>query len=309
MMHSPQVWLWFNVFVVAMLVLDALVLSPANKTPTMRRALGVTAFWVGLALAFNVGIYFWLGKQSALEFLTGYVIEQSLSVDNLFVFLLIFSYFKVPAQYQRKVLLWGIIGAQLMRAIFIFAGVALLNHFHWLIYIFGVFLVFSGVKLFTEKDKEIHPEQNPMLKLLRRCIPVTKDYRESKFLVKEEGKLWATPLLVVLLVIETTDLIFAVDSIPAILAITKDPFIVYTSNIFAILGLRAMYFALSGLMNVFHHLHYGLGVVLVFVGIKMLTETFWHIPIGIALGFIALTLTVCVVTSIVYPPKDKKSVT
>ncbi len=302
---SPIVWIIFNVAVFLLLLLDAFVLSPMDKPVTMKRALSLTAFWIALALMFNVLIFFWLGRTSALEFLTGYVIEQSLSVDNLFVFLLIFAYFKVPSEYQRKILFWGVIGAQVMRAVFILAGVALLNKFHWLIYIFGAFLVYSGIKLFTEKDKEVEPEKNPAIKLVKRIMPVTNDYDGGHFMVRKNGILHATPLLIVLVVIETTDLVFAVDSIPAILAITKDPFIVYTSNIFAILGLRAMYFALKGLMDVFHHLHYGLGVILIFVGFKMLTEHFIHIPIAVALGFIALAITVSILTSLKFPAEKK----
>lgn len=251
----------------------------------VRKALGVTLCWVVLAMMFNAGIYFWLGKQKALEFMAGYLIELSLSVDNIFVFLLIFSYFKIPLKEQSKMLFWGILGAQLMRAIFIFLGVALLNKFQWLMYIFGSFLMFTGFKLFTEKNKEFNPEDSFVLKLSKKIFPGIK-------------KFW-----VVLIVIETTDLIFAVDSIPAILAITKDPFIVYSSNIFAILGLRAMYFALAGLMQLFHHLHYALGMILLFVGFKMLSEHFIHIPIALALGFIAVTLAGSVITSLLFPLK------
>ncbi len=302
---SPMVWIIFNVFVIALILIDAFILSPAGKTVTFRRAIALTVFWMTLAALFNLGVYHYLGHTKALEFLTGYVIEQSLSIDNLFVFLLIFGYFKVPAIHQRQVLFWGIIGAQIMRAVFILAGVALLNKFHWLIYIFGGFLVFTGFKLFFEKDKEIDPEKNIVIKWFRKLVPVTKDYVDDKFLVRLNNVWHATPLLIVLIIIETTDLIFAVDSIPAVLAITKDPFIVYTSNIFAILGLRAMYFALAGLMNLFHHLHYGLGVILVFVGIKMLIEHYVHIPIVVALGFIALAISVSIMTSILYPVKKE----
>ena len=298
------VWIAFNVAVVLLLLLDAFVLSPMEKPVSMKRALGLTVFWAALAMLFNGLIYFWLGPVKALEFLTGYLIEQSLSVDNLFVFLLIFAYFKVPQQYQRKVLFWGIVGAQVMRAVFILTGVALFNKFHWLMYIFGAFLIFSGIKLFFEKDKEINPEQNLALKLFRRVIPVSNDYAGGRFTLMRNGILHATPLFIVLIVIETTDLIFAIDSIPAILAITKDPFIVYTSNIFAILGLRAMFFALAGLINAFHHLHYGLGLILIFVGMKMLVENILHIPIIVALGFIALTIMVSIMTSLLFPVKN-----
>jgi len=223
-----------------------------------------------LALLFALGVYSWYGPQSALEFLTGYLIEKSLSVDNIFVFVLIFSYFKVPSRYQHKVLSWGILGALVMRVLFIFAGIALLQRLHWIIYVFGALLILTGIKMATEKDKEIHPDKNPVLKLFRRLVPVTEDYHADRFFVKQVGHYAATPLFIVLLVVETTDIIFAVDSIPAILGITMDPFIVYTSNVFAILGLRALYFALAGVMRLFHHLHYGLSAILVFVGAKML---------------------------------------
>jgi tellurite resistance protein TerC len=246
-----------------------------------------------------------MGHEPAMKFLAGYLLEKSLSVDNLFVFLLIFSYFRVPAQYQHKILFWGIVGALIMRGIFIFLGVALVTRFHWVFYILGAFLIFTGIKLAFEKDKEIHPEKNPVLRLFRRFFPVTKELEGDKFFVKRAGRLYATPLLVVLLVVETTDVIFAVDSVPAILAITLDPFIVFSSNVFAILGLRALYFALSGIMQMFHHLHYGLSLILVFVGVKMLIGDFVKIPIGFALGFIALVLAVSIATSIRWPQAPK----
>ncbi|OGX27925.1 MAG: hypothetical protein A2787_00565 [Omnitrophica WOR_2 bacterium RIFCSPHIGHO2_01_FULL_48_9] len=298
---SEQVlaWVLFNVFVVGVLVIDAFVFHRKAHEIKMREAVLGSAIWVGLAFLFNIWIYFWKGKEPALQFLAGYLVEQSLSVDNLFVFLLIFSYFKVPHQYQHKVLFWGILGAQVMRALFIVCGVAIINQFHWVIYIFGVFLIISGVKLFAEKGKEIHPEKNIVLRLFRKMMPVTTDFENGRFLVRKGSVLYATPLLVVLVVVETTDLIFAVDSIPAILAITKDPFIVYTSNIFAILGLRAMYFALAGLMKLFEYLHYGLGAILIFVGLKMLSEEFVHVPIWATLGFIVVTLIVSVSVSVI----------
>lgn len=252
---------------------------------SVKKALWMTLMWVSLALMFNAGIYYYQGQQKALEFLAGYLVELSLSVDNIFVFLLIFSYFKIESKQQVKLLSLGIWGAVVMRIVFILAGVTLLNKFQWLMYIFGAFLVFTGVKLFTEKDKEVNPEDNPILKLIKKIFP-----HLSKF--------W-----IVLIVIETTDLIFAVDSIPAVLGITRDPFIVYTSNIFAILGLRAMYFALAGVMGVFHYLHYGLGFILVFVGSKMLLEHFIHVPIVVALSVIAGTLIVSVIASLIFPEK------
>ena len=309
MSTQAMAWIGFNVFVLAMLILDAAVFHRKAHEVKFKEALLWSGFWISLALLFNVGIYYFKGKEAALQFLAGYLIEESLSIDNLFVFLLIFSYFKVPHLYQHKILFWGILGAQVMRAVFIFAGVALIHKFHWIIYIFGAFLMFSGLKLFFEKDKKVSPEKNIVLRGFKKFFPVTHDYHDGKFFVKETGKWTATPLFVVLLVIETTDLVFAVDSIPAILAITKDPFIVYTSNIFAILGLRALYFALAELMKLFHNLHYGLGVILVFVGIKMLLESVMEIPIVAALGFIVMTLIASVISSIIFPAKKTGSIT
>jgi tellurite resistance protein TerC len=242
-----------------------------------------------------------MGGARALEYLTGYLIEKSLSVDNIFVFILIFTYFRVPAAYQHKVLFWGILGALVMRAIFIFAGVALIERFHWIVYVFGAFLVFTGIRIGMEKEKEIHPERNPLLKLVRRFVPVTDDYVGSKFWLRRDGRLWATPLLLVLLIVETTDLIFAVDSIPAILAITRDEFIVYTSNVFAILGLRSLYFALAGAMRLFHYLHYGLAAILVLVGVKMLITDIWHVPVTLALGLVLLILAGSIAASLIWP--------
>ena len=247
-------------------------------------------------------VFFWHGRTPALEFVTGYVIELSLSVDNLFVFLLIFRFFQVPAVHQHKVLFWGILGALIMRAVFIAAGVGLIQRFHWIIYVFGAFLVYSGIKLFFQEEAEIHPEKNPVLRLFRRFVPVTKDYEGNKFFVRRAG-LYATPLFVVLLVVETTDLLFAVDSIPAILAITRDAFIVYTSNVFAILGLRSMYFALSGMMEMFRYLHYGLSLVLVFVGAKMLLSYYFEIPTHLALVAVAGVLAISVIASMANPKK------
>jgi len=269
-----------------------------------REALLWSAMWIALAAVFAVIVYFWHGRGSALEFVTGYVIELSLSVDNLFVFLLIFRYFQVPTVHQHKVLFWGILGALVMRAVFILAGVGLIRQFHWIIYVFGALLVYSGIKLFRQENAEIHPEKNPLLRLFRRWIPVTKDYQGAKFFVRRPG-LYATPLFIVLLVVETTDVLFAVDSIPAILAITLDAFIVYTSNVFAILGLRSMYFALAGMMELFHYLHYGLSLVLIFVGGKMLVSHYYQIPTEIALGTVAGILIISVLASMVHPKKAK----
>jgi tellurite resistance protein TerC len=300
-----QTWLWigFNLFVVAMLALDLGVFHKKAHVIKIKEALLLSAFWIALALLFNVGVYFVEGKQKALEFLTGYLIEKSLSVDNLFVFLLIFNFFKVPHIHQHKALFWGILGAILLRGFFILTGVALVEKFHWLLYLFGAFLIYTGIKLAFEKDKEVHPEKSLVTKLFRRMVPVTNEFHEDKFFIKIDGKWFATPLFLVLNVINVTDVIFAMDSIPAIFAITLDPFIVYASNIFAILGLRALYFAISGVMRLFHHLHYGLSFILSFVGLKMLVADLYHIPIGAALGVIAGVLVLSVIASLVWPRK------
>ncbi len=286
-----------------MLVLDLGVFHRRAHTVKFREALAWSVAWIALAAIFAVVIFFWHGRTPALEFVTGYVIELSLSVDNLFVFLLIFRFFQVPAIHQHKVLFWGILGALIMRAIFIAAGVTLIERFHWIIYVFGAFLVYSGIKLFFQNEAEIHPEKNPVLRLFRRLVPVTKDYVDNKFFVRSPG-LYATPLFVVLLVVETTDLLFAVDSIPAILAITRDAFIVYTSNVFAILGLRSMYFALAGMMEMFRYLHYGLSLVLVFVGAKMLVSHYLEIPTPVALATVAGVLVISVIASMADPRKE-----
>ena len=302
-------WVGFNLFVLMMLAIDLSVFHRKAHEVKFKEALIWSIVWIALALLFNLGIYFWRGPQTALEFLTGYLIEKSLSVDNLFIFLLIFSYFRVPALYQHKVLFWGILGALVMRAIFIAAGVTLIQKFHWLIYIFGGFLILTGIKMALEKEKEIHPERNPVLRLFRRFVPVTSDYEGDKFLVKHEGRYFATPLFITLLIVETTDVIFAIDSIPAILAITLDPFIVYTSNVFAILGLRSLYFALAGIMQLFHYLHYGLSAILVFVGVKMLLADIYKIPLGIALGVVAGFLLISVIVSIIRPREAENILT
>ncbi len=305
MVDSVGWWIGFNVFVLAMLALDLGVFHRKAHEIKFKEALAWTAVWIALALAFNVVVYRLWGSQVGLQFLTGYLIEKSLSVDNVFIFLLIFTYFKVPAKYQHEVLFWGIIGALVCRAIFITVGITLLERFHWLIYIFGAFLVFTGIKLALEKNKEIHPERNVVLRLFRRMMPVTDHYQGGKFFVRKDGRTWATPLFVVLLVVESTDVIFAVDSIPAILAITKDPFIVYTSNVFAILGLRALYFVLARVMEKFHHLHYGLAAILGFVGVKMLVSELYKIPVAVSLGFIAAALAVSIAASLAWPQKSR----
>ncbi len=299
-MHDLTFWILFNLFIAVMLALD---LGLANRRPhaiKFREAIIWSAVWVALAAVFAVFVLYWKGHARALEFATGYLIEESLSVDNLFVFLLIFRYFRVPAHYQHKVLFWGIVGAMVMRLIFILAGVSLITRFHWIIYIFGAFLVYTGIKLFSEEEKEIHPEKNPILRVFRRWMPVTNDYVGGKFFVRRPG-LYATPLFVVLLVVETTDVLFATDSVPAILAVTRDAFIVYTSNVFAILGLRSIYFALSGMMELFSYLHYGLSAILIFIGVKMLISEYVHLPIGVALGVVAGVLILSVVASLLFP--------
>ncbi len=298
---SVLIWAAFGAFILLMLALDLGVFHRRAHVVSLREALIWSAVWVALALAFNVGVYFWRGSQTALEFLTGYLIEKSLSVDNIFVFLLIFQYFQVPARYQHRVLFWGILGALVMRAVFILGGIALIHRFHWVIYAFGTLLVVSGVRMAFQKGKEVHPERNPVLRVLRRFLPVSETYVDGRFFVKRAGRFMATPLLVVLVVVETTDLVFAVDSIPAILAITLDPFIVYSSNVFAILGLRALYFALAGVMRLFHYLHYGLSVILVFVGVKMLVSDVVKVPVVLSLGVVAAVLTVSVVLSLLRP--------
>ncbi|HXI84057.1 MAG TPA: TerC family protein [Verrucomicrobiae bacterium] len=294
-------WVLFNAFVLAMLALDLGVVHRRKHEIKFKEAVAWSAVWIGLALAFAALVAYKRGTATALQFLTGYIIEESLSVDNLFVFLLIFSYFAVPTRLQHGVLFWGILGAMVLRLLFIVAGVALIERFEWVIYLFGGILVYSGVKMALEKEKKIDPNQNPVLKLFRKLMPVTTEYEGSKFLVRRDGRVFATPLLLVLIVVETTDLIFAVDSIPAVLAITRDRFIVYTSNVFAILGLRAMFFALKGAMDLFHHLHYGLSAILVFVGAKMLLGHFVEIPIGVALGVVASILALSIIASLIWP--------
>jgi tellurite resistance protein TerC len=302
---TTEVLLWgvFNLFVIGMLVLDLAVFHRKAHEIRIREALLWSAFWIGLALLFNIGVYYFRGSEKALEFLTGYLLEKSLSVDNIFVFIMIFTYFRVPYIHQHKVLFWGILGALIMRAAFILLGVTLIQKFHWIIYVMGAFLIVTGIKMARQKDEEINPERNPVLRLFRRLMPVTDTYEGDRFFVSRAGRLAATPLFIVVLVVETTDVIFAVDSIPAILAITLDPFIVYTSNVFAILGLRALYFALAGVVRLFHYLPYGLSLILVFVGIKMLLVDIYKIPIGIALGTVAAVLGISVLASILYPPK------
>jgi tellurite resistance protein TerC len=308
---TDTIWLWvgFNVFILAMLALDLGVFHRKSHVVSLRESLTWTAVWVVLALVFNAGVWHYAGSQKALEFFTGYLIEKSLSVDNVFVFALLFSYFAVPTQYQHKVLFWGILGALLMRAVMIAAGAALIAKFAWIIYVFGAFLILTGIKMIVKREEEIHPERNPVVRWFKKLMPVTPEYRGDKFFVRENGLRMATPLFVVLLLVEISDLIFAVDSIPAIFAVTKDPFIVYTSNVFAILGLRSLYFALAGVMDKFHYLKIGLGVVLSFVGVKMiLAHTAWKIDTLVSLGVIVMILATSVVWSLVKPRKTNPAV-
>lgn len=302
-----QIWLWigFNVFVLAMLALDLGIFHRKAHVVSLKESISWTAVWVVLALLFNLGVWHHFGPQKGLEFFTGYLIEKSLSVDNVFVFALLFSYFAVPPLYQHKVLFYGILGALIMRATMIAAGSALITQFGWIIYIFGVFLILTGVKMIVKQEEEIHPERNPVVKWFKKLMPVTPEYRGDRFFVRENGIRMATPLFVVLLLIEFTDLIFAVDSIPAIFAVTTDPFIVYTSNVFAILGLRSLYFALAGVMDKFHYLKAGLGVILSFVGVKMLlAHTPYKIDTLVSLGVIAGVLAISVTASLLLPRRS-----
>lgn len=299
---TPFLWGGFVLFILAMLALDLGVFQRKPHAVPLSEALWWTVTWVALALLFNLGVYHWFGAERALEFLTGYVIEKALSVDNIFVFLVIFSSFAVPPVLQRRVLLWGIVGALVMRAACIMLGSALLQSFHWIIYLFGGFLVYTGWKLLCERNRPAEPERNPLFLLFRRFVPSTEDYHGSHFVVVRNGRRLATPLLLVLVAIEASDIVFAVDSIPAVFAITHDPFIVFTSNIFAILGLRAMYFALAGVITRFHRLKMGLSLVLLFVGVKMLLADIYKLPVVVSLLIIVVLLGGSVVASVLWPP-------
>lgn len=308
MHHSTWLWVGFNVFVLAMLAIDLGVFHRKAHTVSIREATAWSVVWVTLSLIFNYGVYHFMGPQKGLEFLTGYLIEKALSVDNIFVFVLLFSYFRVPAMYQHRILFWGILGALIMRGAMIGAGAMLISRFHWIIYVFGAFLVVTGIRMAMQGDEEIDPEANPILKLVRKFLPVTNHYHGQSFFVREERhgvmKVVATPLLVVLILVETTDLIFAVDSIPAIFAVTTDAFIVYSSNVCAILGLRALYFLLAGVIHKFHYLKLGLSIVLVFVGTKMLIAEFYKIPIVVSLLVVAAVLAAAIALSLMFPKKE-----
>lgn len=297
-------WIFFNIFALAMLAVDLRVFHRPGHAIGFREAVGWSLMYIAQAVAFAAILYFWQGRQSSLEFVTGYVVELSLSVDNLFVFLVIFNYFAVPDEQQHRVLFWGILGALILRGIFIGAGVELIQRFHWLLFIFGALLIYSGIRVCLSGEHQVDPASNPVVKLVRKWIPVTTEYRAGRFFVRnveDNGRLYATPLLIVLLVIETTDVLFAVDSIPAVLAITLKAFIVYTSNVFAILGLRSMYFAVAGLMKLFRFLHYGLAVILILVGVKMILGDYFEVPILVTLGTVAAVLLVSIVLSVAYP--------
>jgi tellurite resistance protein TerC len=298
-MDSGRIFIWigFNLFVLALLAIDLGVFHRKAHSVSIKEATAWSIVWVSLAMIFNLGIYFTWGEEKALEFFTGYVIEKSLSVDNLFVFLMIFQYFSTPAEYQHRVLFWGILGALILRAIFIAAGSALLTQFHWMIYVFGAFLVFTGIKMFLQGDEKLEPNRNPVVRLFERWVPMTREYHGQRFMIRTNGQTRATLLLLVLIVIETTDVIFAVDSIPAIFAVTQDSFIVYTSNVFAILGLRSLYFMLAGVMQMFVYLKFGLSLVLCFVGAKMLLSDIYKIPIGASLAVIGTILLLSIVAS------------
>ncbi|MEI6554655.1 MAG: TerC family protein [Paludibacter sp.] len=304
-------WLAFIAFVAVMLCLDLFVFHKKDKAVNMKEALLWSLFWILLAVAFNLGVYHYFGKIKAVEFLTGYLIEESLSVDNLFVFILIFGFFKIDPKFQHKILFWGIIGAIFMRAVFIFAGVALIQQFEWIMYLFGAFLVYTGIKLVFEKeDEEYNPNKNFFIRVFKKIFPVTNDTSKSQFFVRKDKILYATPFFIALLVIEASDLIFAVDSIPAVLSVSKDPFIVYTSNIFAILGLRSLYFALNGIMGYFHYLKYALSGILTFIGLKMIVNEFcsefgYHFQISnfVSLGVIVVFLTASIIVSVAVKKK------
>ncbi|MBI4787714.1 MAG: TerC family protein [Chloroflexi bacterium] len=291
-------WVGFNLFVLLLLAIDLGVFHRHAHAVSLKEALAWSAVWITLALLFNAGVYYFRGSETALEFFTGYLIEKSLSVDNLFVFVLIFSTFSVPAASQHRVLFWGILGALVMRGTLILVGAALLEQFHWILYLFGAFLVLTGIRIAIHPDDEPHPEKNPLLALLRRFLPLSTHYEKDRFFVRHGGKLLATPLLLVLVVVESTDLVFAVDSIPAIFGVTQDPFVVYTSNVFAILGLRALYFVFAGVANKLYYLKLGLGAILTFVGVKMLIADFIKIPIGVSLAVIAILLAIAVGASV-----------
>ena len=309
-MFEGTIWLWigFNLFVLAMLALDLGVFHRKSHAVSVREAITWSLVWISLSLVFNAVIYFfwdrmmpgssYTNSEAALAFFTGYLIEKSLSVDNIFVFILIFSFFAVPAAYQHRVLFWGILGALIMRGTLIAVGAALLKEFHWVIYVFGVFLIYTGIRMARHQDEEVQPDKNPVVKFFRRFMPVTETFEADNFFIRRAGTLMATPLFLILLIVESTDLVFAVDSIPAIFAVTQEPFIVYTSNVFAILGLRALYFLLANVMDKFQYLKLGLSAVLTFIGVKMVIVDLYHIPVGASLLVVAGILTISILASL-----------
>jgi len=304
---TEPIWAWgvFLLVVIAMLMVDLGVFHRKAHVLSMREATIWSIVWVVVALVFNAIVWVWLGHQKALEFFTGYLVEKALSADNIFVFAVLFNYFAVPPEYRHRVLFWGVLGAIVFRLTFILAGTALLKKFHWVVYIFGIIVIVSGIKLLMRKDEEIDPERNPVLRLARRFLPITPNYHGQKFFVRLNGKFMATPLALVLLVVESTDIVFAIDSIPAIFAITRDPFIVFTSNVCAILGLRALYFLLEGMIRLFRYLDEGLAVILVFIGIKMLVSEFYKIPTWVALGFVAAVLAITIALSLMAERREQ----
>ncbi|MBX5477494.1 TerC family protein [Pyrinomonas methylaliphatogenes] len=317
MEHSIWAWGGFTLFILLLLAVDLGLLNRRSRVISSRQAITWSIIWISLALIFAAGVFHQLGHVKGVEFLTGYLIELSLSVDNLFVFLLIFSYFRVPSEYQHRVLFWGVLGALVMRAVMILMGAALINRFHWIIYIFGAFLIFTGIRMLREEETEIHPEQNPVVRFVTRYVPITKHYEGEKFFTRVRGRLNGTLLFLVLVMVETTDLVFAVDSIPAIFAVTRDPFIVYTSNVFAILGLRTFYFLLAKVVERFHYLRIGLSIVLIFIGFKMLAEDVieerygYHISPILPLSIVVAVLAISIIASLIWPrralsaPKEK----
>ncbi|MEM2368197.1 MAG: TerC family protein [Candidatus Bathyarchaeia archaeon] len=300
-------WLIFGVVVFTALFLDLFVFHRNPHKISLKEALLLSVFWITLGLAFGVFVYFDRGYDRAVEYFTGYLLEKALSLDNIFVFILIFSYFKVPEEYRHKVLFWGVLGAIVFRAIFIFAGLELIKHFHWVVYIFGVILIVSAIKLLTTEEKEFHPEQTLVYRIAKRLIPLRPHNGDGRFFIKEGGRLYATPMFLALVFVESSDIMFAIDSVPAILAISKDPFVVYTSNIFAILGLRSLYFAAAGVLPLFHYLHYGLSFILGFIGVKMLISEFYKIPVEVSLLLIGSAIFLSVVASLVVKKKESNN--
>lgn len=292
-------WLVFGLTVIIALFLDLFVFHRKPHKISLREALLLSAFWIAVGVAFSLYVYYVKGSQATLEYFTGYLLEKALSLDNIFVFILIFSYFKIPEEYRHKVLFWGVLGAIIMRAIFIFLGIGLINMFHWITYVFGLILIISAVKLLTTEEKEFHPEQTLIYKLAKRLIPLKPNAHDGRFFVKTDGKMYATTMFLTLLFVEASDVMFAIDSVPAILAISRDPFVVYTSNIFAILGLRSLYFAAAGILPLFHYLHYGLAFILGFIGFKMLISGFYKIPVFVSLVLILSAIVLSVLASLV----------